>query len=548
MLRRLLLVPAMLGAACVFAAPSFAARPGGFPHFVQSRHFIVWYTSDPLDPAYTTEGQASMLATLGDRAYEAETGWGYPAPLNDGDGLIDVYVEDLSATPDLLAFAQPDAVGPTSTGYIVFGRGSIDAADEGATIAHELFHLIQFDTWANPTQHNSWLFEGSAEWAAAKVSGFPGDLASASGPGDVSLDCRDPIAGFQMCDPDTYVEGGYSRWPFFQALAGRYGVTFLQTVLADGQAAGSSLVGLENAIGARGGSLADTYSDWSVQQMAGGYGIPALDVLVPTTFATISTGATKGPLSTIRVPVDHLATRYVTFTRGDGLADHPCFAATLTINVTIPTTSPQVMSRPYFYWNGKGSTPIALAVNGNKATTSVPWDTCLWVSNAGYLSLSNLSTDVDSVDFVVDSSLDVTDTPASPTSAPAGQSVYGPVTPVSNADTPPGITLFGPLLLQVSAAKPQLRLIVESTGDGKVHAMLGSVDLGSPDVRAGNNDLRFTLPKSLLSSLRRSSAAGNMLTLTPLSPSGAAIGTAVTRNVAVAAAPKPKAKPKKKKK
>jgi hypothetical protein len=75
-----------------------------------------------------------------------------------------------------------------------------------------------------------------------------------------------------------------------------------------------------------------------------------------------------------------------------------------------------------------------------------------------------------------------------------------------------------------------------------VHAQLGSVDLGSPAVRAGNNDLRFTIPKSLLSTLRTKAAAGNVLTLTPLSTSGAVSGTAVTRDVKVAAAPKAKKK------
>ena len=67
-----------------------------------------------------------------------------------------------------------------------------------------------------------------------------------------------------------------------------------------------------------------------------------------------------------------------------------------------------------------------------------------------------------------------------------------------------------------------------------MHAALGSVDLGTPSLRPGNNDLRFTLPKSLLAALKCQLAAGsNVLTLTPVSSSGAKSGTAVTRTVTV---------------
>jgi hypothetical protein len=68
-----------------------------------------------------------------------------------------------------------------------------------------------------------------------------------------------------------------------------------------------------------------------------------------------------------------------------------------------------------------------------------------------------------------------------------------------------------------------------------VLASLGGVSLGSADLRPGNNDVRFALPKSLLPRLRRAAAAGsNVLTLTPVSPSGAK-GTPVTRKVLIAA-------------
>ena len=100
-------------------------RPAGFRTLRDDpAHFVVHYTSDPTDPAYATQTQASDARRPGRAgATTTETGWGYQAPPDDGDGHTDIYIEDLSAT-DVLAFTQPDAAASTSTGYIVFGRGS----------------------------------------------------------------------------------------------------------------------------------------------------------------------------------------------------------------------------------------------------------------------------------------------------------------------------------------------------------------------------------------------------------------------------------------
>jgi hypothetical protein len=102
--------------------------------------------------------------------------------------------------------------------------------------------------------------------------------------------------------------------------------------------------------------------------------------------------------------------------------------------------------------------------------------------------------------------------------------------------------------LQLSAKSPTIELLIDSSGPGTLNATLGSTKLGSYSLRAGNNDVRFVVPKSMLTSLRRSASAANLLTLTPMSPLGTVTGTAVTRQVVIAATPKPKpAKHKKKK-
>jgi hypothetical protein len=108
--------------------------------------------------------------------------------------------------------------------------------------------------------------------------------------------------------------------------------------------------------------------------------------------------------------------------------------------------------------------------------------------------------------------------------------------------------VFGPELLTLSVSAPTIRLIVDSSGPGTVTATLGATTLGTGTLRAGNNDLRFTVPKDMLASFRRAAANGNVLTLTPMSPSGTSAGLPVTRQVVIAAEHKAKAKAKKHKK
>ena len=104
--------------------------------------------------------------------------------------------------------------------------------------------------------------------------------------------------------------------------------------------------------------------------------------------------------------------------------------------------------------------------------------------------------------------------------------------------------VFGPELLKLSATDPTIRLIVESSGPGMLTATLGSIVLGTGSLRSGNNDLRFAVPKGMLTSLRRSAAAANVLTLTPVAPTGSATGSPVMLHVVIAAAPKAKKHPK----
>jgi hypothetical protein len=473
-------------------------------------------------------------------------GLGFTPPVDDSlttPGKIDIYVVDLSAF-QITSWTAPDGPVPSS-GYADLDSKVLGTPNETAEAAIALAEIFEMRWWYPPNS-DDWAWYASAEWLGYKAVGYPAASITDVGPWDVSLDCGDSNPLFQHCANDPMESKGQTRWPFFEFLAQKFGPTFVTSMYTQqNSSGGTALDGLQAALGAKGATLDDVYHDFSVRGMTGGWGVAALDALAAPTAAKIATGTTTESLGSQEVSVDHLSTRYVSFTRGDGAGDHPCFAATLTITVTMPAG---LNTRPVFFWNAKGSTPVALAVNGNTATTTVPWDTCLWALNGGLLSLTNASMN-DSLDFVVSSSLTVDpNTPATASTAPVQSPIYGGQTNVSNADLPPDISVFGPLVLTVSASSPTIRLVVFSNSEGKLHALLGSVDLGTPSLVPGNNDLRFVLPKSLLSTLKRRLAAGdNVLTLTPVSASGATAGAAVTRTVTVTqAAPKKTKKTKKK--
>jgi hypothetical protein len=110
--------------------------------------------------------------------------------------------------------------------------------------------------------------------------------------------------------------------------------------------------------------------------------------------------------------------------------------------------------------------------------------------------------------------------------------VVGPIVQTPSTDPAPDLTLHAPELIRVSAKTRLLRVIVFSSGDGTLKAILGTTWLGSAGLHAGNNDVRFVLPAQLLRTLRKTSTPANVLTLTSYSPGGTA-GESVTRRVAV---------------
>jgi hypothetical protein len=575
LLRRLALLAAVAAGFAVVSGSALAAYPrnNGLPFQVDAINFRVHYQSDKTTAYAITQTQAGDIAALADRALAAEMADGYPRPLSDGalggDGRIDIYVEDLTSSPGVAGFAKWDANNPTSSGFIELAGNIGDPAFSQHVIAHELFHLVQFSMWRVTALSDYWLLEASAEWMGFRVNGYPvpdNEIV----PLDLALDCRDPIGtsgggDSNKCDlTDDYLGNGYSRWPFFEYLIENYGTGYLKNIFAKGLAGSPSAIqAVSDALVASGTTLADTYNNWIAAAVRGGYAPATLQARPVEVYgAPISTGTVTKALPQQKVAVNHLSTRILQFDRGGGSASGTCYNATLSLSVTIPAGT---LSKPLFYWNMPGTPITPLSVNGNKATATVPWDTCSWPTGHGYLVLPNGSspanTVVDAADFVVDSSIAVTTVPTAGADPPPAVVVTGPVVQAPTGELAPTLSIFGPQLLTFSASVKQIRLIVESNGAGSVQATLGTLALGTQAVRVGNNDVRFTLPAGVLQSLRRSSAsAANVLTLTPLSPGGAA-GQAQTREVrvepvavakppaakkpAAKAKPKPKPKPKK---
>jgi hypothetical protein len=526
--RRLALLAIVAGLAGVFSSPAGARPAGSYPETITTPHFQIHFVgdvTDPLNPDAITFQIAGDLGALAERAYSTlVTDWGYPAPLNDGDARTDVWVQALG--DDVLGLATPDVGGTTDTGWIAIDP---TAATSAAVIAHELMHVIQYGQWIPA---DSWLLEGTAEWAGFITSGyqpFGGSILATRNFPDMSLDCVGPA-----CGNDLYETEGYSRWPFFEYMSDRFGVGFVKDVLARGAAlndpAQTGATVLNATLATKGTTLSDAFADYVNVNLVGGYDVPSLTGVAPITHATVSTGVASGALPVQKVAVKHLATRYLKLKRGAS-SESSCYAATLSLTVALPAG---INARPAFYSRSLGPAALPLSVSGNTATLAVPWDTCFGGYD-GYLSLPNPSLNSDAREFVVSGSLGVDMTKIAVPLGPPDPLWTGPTVAGPTGEVAPSILVYGAQVVRVSAATRAVRLIVFSSGAGKLEAALGSSPLGTFALRAGNNDVRFKLPASAIKAIRKTQSAratSSSLRLTSVSTVGAR-GATVVRKVTV---------------
>jgi hypothetical protein len=505
---------------------------------LSSPHFVIHYNRNDQDTTCgdaISQAQAGNIAGMLERAYALYSSWGYPAPVDDGDGHVDVSIDDFSAAcisyggvGALAPLDQWDAVispvAPAGAGDIHLAWTS-DSPLSYRIVAHELFHLVE--NAITPTA-DPWLQEGSAEWAAARATIADGGVAQSAGG---SLDC----VGAQ-CGDTKAEQNGYPSWMLFEYLTERYHddsrvrAVWNQAAANPGAPATTDLAAVLDV------PLGTFFNDFATARLTGGFTFAPLSGGLPQPAAAIPVAPENGPLSAGYVSVNHLAAQYIALTHGS--SDGPCYEAWLMINVAIPAG---VESRPAYWAGTLGAAAQLLTVSGSNASITVPWNTCEDSPDA-YLSVPNDTLSLDGREFVITGSVTVDRTkPTAASSPPPGTYVIGSSIAVPASDPAPSLRVYAPEVLRVSATTRLLRFVVFSSGDGKLAAVLGSTSLGASTLRGGNNDVRFVLPPALFKSLRTKSAS-NLLQLTSLSPSGTK-GTTFTRNVIVQT---PKAKPKKK--
>src|SRR3954471_9393489 len=173
LLRRLGLLAAVVVGVGVLAGPAFAGPRPALPHTIGTTHFIVHYTSDPTAAWVITQTTAGDIGAMAERAYAFETGDGFAPPSSDagagGDNRIDIYVAD---TGSALGYTDSDNIAASPTDAFIVLGSSPDSLTMG-TIAHELFHAIQFGVWLPQQVSDYWFLEASAEWMGYRASGYP---------------------------------------------------------------------------------------------------------------------------------------------------------------------------------------------------------------------------------------------------------------------------------------------------------------------------------------------------------------------------------------
>jgi hypothetical protein len=510
---------------------------------LSSDHFLIHWSRDvaPCPTATITQEQAGEILGMSERAYALYGSWGYTAP----GYVADLSVDDFSAgciAHGAIPLGNPpplerwDAVlDPVAPGVDEVHL-NVASGLEYHVIAHEVFHL--FEDAVAPGSADQWLHEGLAEWASVRANAEAGGLELNP---DRTMDC----VGSE-CGDSEFDRNGYPGWMLFEYLAERFGDAKVKSVLdtAAANPAWSGTEVLSGVVTPLGPTLGKFFEDYTTARLTGNFTLTALAGVLPKTQATIVVGSSSGAILPVTLAVNHLAVRYVDFAHGTDTDTGPCYAASLALKVALP---PGVATTPYYSANVKGSVAQAFSVSDTTASLTVPWNTC-GASPHAYVSLPNESHDVatsiafDGREFTVSGTVTVDKSkPASATEAPAGVKITGPVIQTPTTDPPPNLTLHAPELIRVSAKTRLLRFIVFSSGDGTLKGTLGSTWLGSAGLHAGNNDVRYVLPKQLLKSLRKTNTPANILTLTSYSPGGSQ-GGSVIRRVAMKPVPKPKPK------
>jgi hypothetical protein len=379
---------------------------------VGSKHAVVHYSTTKGDDDAITLDQARRILATVETLWATETGWGFAAPNEDGllggDGRLDIFVKN---APDHRSFAQGGFTpARTSAAYLnldphnVFGAGS--ARRFNGTIAHELFHAIQF----HYAFEAPFLAEATAEWAA--IHAAPKDYMGAPplfvDVPEASLDCPGEVCG----DPAN-LGAGYGQWPFFEYLSQRFGRKVIRETWAAARELQApelltfppdlqshALEALDAALRLHKSSLSQAYGGYVRANLTPRWYRNRLlrtivDLRPPRKLELV--GARPKKLKTENVIVDHLASTSITYATPGCVVGRKAPRAVLHIKVDLPGG---VSSRPLFRFTDGARRPTvkALSISSGVASIDVPrWGGCV----SGTLAVPNLSWATDDALFAV---------------------------------------------------------------------------------------------------------------------------------------------------
>jgi hypothetical protein len=479
-MRRSLAVPflfVLLGSTPSHASTGRATAEPVLPDAVTTAHFVVHYTTVTGDLNASTPAGAQTLAANAENAYAVEvTSWGYPAPMDDGDGHVDISIVTVPYPYAGTAGWSLQTFGTRAPGTI-----NIDPkyVSRRSVIAHEFFHVVQYGIYLFTP---GWASESSARWAEHEEAWGDGwstaaDRGYLSHP-EMSFDCQS-----QLCPEGTW-DGGYERWLFWSFLSNRYGRTFVReyydTAAADKR---TGIIRGTDAIDAtlvkHRSSLAQAFNDFAVANAARSY--PA----VAASGTTVKT-STLAARETASVSISHLAARYVEIQP----ATSSCTAVTLHVRVTAP--------------EGVGAPYVVVGSQANAVTSGVldlAWLPC---GAHPIVVLANTTVNLDAQTFSVATSIGNTPPATTPTDpmAPTAPTVPGaPVPPTASGivDAAPAISVVGAqAVIRVSSSRPALSLSLSTGGEGTVAlAWEGGQTLAVVQLHPGTNTFRVVLPRGL---------------------------------------------------
>ena len=268
------------------AAPASARNLSSVPQLVRdgptlasaSGHFLVHY-ADP-----TSAQSAAHIGEVLEAALARETGeWGWPAPLDDGDGKVDVY---LFPQVGIEGAANPDPGPRPASGWMQFGA---DASD--LVMAHELLHVLQYAIGVD--EPPVYLTEGTAHWAGNRFAGDEGQLVSVPLWANANylgtpLDCPATSPCHDNAGPAT------AGWAFFEYLAERFG----PQIVADSLHAR----GRGGAARPAARTLGPVFTDYAIATASGTWKLAPLSMYYPRPSGSLFAGHLAET-----VTLDHLA-------------------------------------------------------------------------------------------------------------------------------------------------------------------------------------------------------------------------------------------------